>query len=185
MWVPIVFELFFWLLFLNSWNFTHTTYIIHSFKQKMNNIGIVFHLHIYKKTARQRSERNRVCARERVVQGTWYCTIVVYIPRTHTEGGTCHVSRGTGVPHRVDVCSKFKIDNGTWNSRTRCTHKVVTRLSTIFLVTLALNLHSQRQTNSGLASDYIKYQIPWYPGINYHGNYYWCTVLVCVLELEA
>jgi len=44
-----------------------------------------------------------------VVQGTWYCTIVVYIPRTHTEG-TCHVSRGTGVPHRVDVCSKFKID---------------------------------------------------------------------------
>ena len=130
-WVPIVFELFFWLLFLNSWNFTHTTYIIHSFKQKMNNIGIVFHLHIHIK--KQRSERSRVCARERVAQGTWYCTIVVYIPRTHTEG-TCHVSRGTGVPHRVDVCSKFKIDNGTWNSRTRCTHKVVTRLSTIFLL---------------------------------------------------
>ena len=123
--VPIVFELFFWLLFLNSWNFTHTTYIIHSFKQKMNNIGIVFHLHIYKKTARQRSERNRVCARERVVQGTWYCTIVVYIPRTHTEG-TCHVSRGTGVPHRVDICSKFKIDNGTWNME--LTDKVHTRL---------------------------------------------------------
>jgi hypothetical protein len=90
----------------------------------------------------------------------------VYIPRTHTEG-TCHVSRGTGVPHRVDVCSKFKIDNGTWNME--LTDKVHTRLLQdcrqyfyFTKVTLALNLHSQRQTNSGLASDYIKYQIPWY-----------------------
>ena len=113
-----------------------------------------------------------------MAQGTWYCTIVVYIPRTHTEG-TCHVSRGTGVPHRVDVCSKFKIDNGTWNME--LTDKVHTRLLQdcrqyfyiiIFFpkVTLALNLHSKRQTNSGLASDYIYYIYIKYHGINYHGN---------------
>jgi hypothetical protein len=166
-WVPIVFELFFLASFLELLEL-HTHHIHYSFIQTKNeqHWNCFSFAHIKK----QRSERSRVCARERVAQGTWYCTIVVYIPRTHTEG-TCHVSRGTGVPHRVDVCSKFKIDNGTWNSRTRCTGSTHTRLLQdcrqyfyFTKVTLALNLHSQRQTNSGLASDYIKYQqIPgWY-----------------------